>query len=116
QVPGSQIVFDYGNWSKNSADKEIKVESVFGRAHKAYAIRFQPSRSDLVFAPFRVLVVAENNPPEPLALDGFFFLKRNAGNFRVSFSDPLLERIEKVSFINSSGWQLRPFLAARNGG
>ena len=105
---GLACSFDY---SKNP----VVVHTAFPMPPNAFSVHFgfsTPTNGD----PFRLLIVNESNPPDPLHL-GIQWLETNCEGLAASLQSPLNARLlGHFNLIGGRRWQLQPFIMTRGAG
>jgi hypothetical protein len=104
----SECVFDYSEWLDRKA-MSLAVQANFENVPRLFSLHFgfsSPSNGD----PFRLLIVNENNPPEPLHLARKFVLENHQG-LNASLEIQVWERLlTNFKLLADRQWQLQPFL------
>jgi hypothetical protein len=104
----SECVFDYSEWLDRQATS-LAVQANFEYVPRLFSLHFgfsSPSNGDS----FRLLIVNENNPPEPLHLARKFVLENHHG-LNSSLETQVWERLlTNFKLLAGRQWQLQPFL------
>jgi hypothetical protein len=110
--PGLECVIDYSGWLANKGP--LAVQADFDRVPGAFSMHF--GFSSLTNGdPFRLLIINETNPPEPLHLSREF-VQYNRQGLRASLDGSLMDCLNtNFFFLDQRQGQLQPWLQTGTG-